>query len=112
MAGVRRDGQLAVTHVEPVERLQGATLVACRLETGRTHQIRIHLAESGHPLVGERVYVRDFSGAMIPAARPMLHAAELGFDHPVDDRPMRFSDPVPKDFEETLKRLRRASSAR
>lgn len=101
----RREGQLAVTHVEPVERLRGATLIRCRLETGRTHQIRIHLAESGHPLVGETVYIRGFRGAPIPAPRLMLHAAELGFEHPTDGRPMLFTEPPPKDFEETLARL-------
>ncbi|HTN90636.1 MAG TPA: RluA family pseudouridine synthase, partial [Sorangium sp.] len=76
------------------------------LETGRTHQIRIHLAERGHPLVGESVYVRDFKGSLIPAPRLMLHAAELGFDHPTDDRPMRFQAPPPPDFDEVLARLR------
>ncbi|WP_437506964.1 RluA family pseudouridine synthase [Sorangium sp. So ce1099] len=113
----RREGQLAVTHVEPIETLRGpqdepgapgVTLVACRLETGRTHQIRIHLAESGHPLVGEAVYVRDYRGAKIPAPRLMLHAAELGFNHPADDRPMRFQAPPPPDFDEVLERLREA----
>ncbi|WP_437967767.1 RluA family pseudouridine synthase [Sorangium sp. So ce260] len=111
----RREGQLAVTHVEPIETLRGSlettgaagvTLVACRLETGRTHQIRIHLAEAGHPLVGEAVYVRDYRGPRIPAPRLMLHAAELGFDHPADDRPMRFQAPPPPDFDEVLERLR------
>ncbi|HVY45139.1 MAG TPA: RluA family pseudouridine synthase [Minicystis sp.] len=103
----RREGQLAVTHVERLERLDGATLVACRLETGRTHQIRIHLAEAGHPIVGETVYTRGFAGPIVPAPRPMLHAAELGFEHPTSGRAMRFEMPPPADFEETLQRLRR-----
>lgn len=103
----QREGQLAITHVERVERLAGATLIGCRLETGRTHQIRIHLSEQGHPIVGETVYVRGFSGPLIPAPRLMLHAAELGFAHPVDERPMLFQEPPPADFEETLARLRR-----
>ncbi len=103
----RREGQLAVTHVERLEALAGATLVACRLETGRTHQIRIHLAEQGHPLVGEAVYVRGFGGTPIPAPRLMLHAAELGFEHPANGRPMRFEAPPPADFRDTLARLRR-----
>jgi len=102
----RREGQLAVTHVTPIERLNGATLVSCQLETGRTHQIRIHLAESGHPLVGEKVYIRNYRDEPISAPRLMLHAAELGFDHPSDERPMRFEDPPPSDFQEVLARLR------
>lgn len=101
-----REGQLAVTHVEPIESLRGATLVACRLETGRTHQIRIHLAEAGHPLLGERVYVRDYGGEPLPAPRVMLHAAELGFVHPVHGGVMKFEAPPPPDFQEVLKRLR------
>jgi 23S rRNA pseudouridine1911/1915/1917 synthase len=105
-------GQLAVTHVEPVERLACATLVRCRLETGRTHQIRIHLAESGHPVVGEAVYVRDFTGDRIEAPRVMLHAAELGFTHPITGREMRFEAPPPADFEQTLAKLRAARSAK
>jgi 23S rRNA pseudouridine1911/1915/1917 synthase len=76
-------GKLAITHVEAVRRLRGATLCRVRLETGKTHQIRIHLAEIGHPLVGEQVYIRDFRGAPIAAARLMLHATRLAFDHPV-----------------------------
>jgi 23S rRNA pseudouridine1911/1915/1917 synthase len=99
-------GQLAVTHVEPVEALSGATLVACELETGRTHQIRVHLSEAGHPVVGERVYIRGFPGDVIPAPRLMLHAAELGFVHPATNAEVRFERPPPADFEETLARLR------
>jgi 23S rRNA pseudouridine1911/1915/1917 synthase len=106
-AGVGGERQLAVTHVEPVERLAGATLIACRLETGRTHQIRIHLAEAGHPLVGEQVYVREFSGPRVAAPRLMLHAAELGFEHPADGRTLRFSAPPPADFAAVLATLRR-----
>ncbi len=104
----KREGQLAVTHVERVQRLAGATLVGCRLETGRTHQIRIHLSEQGHPLLGENVYIRGFAGPLIPAPRLMLHAAELGFAHPVDERPMLFEDPPPPDFAETVARLTRS----
>jgi 23S rRNA pseudouridine1911/1915/1917 synthase len=104
-----REGQLAITHVEPLEELTGATLVACRLETGRTHQIRIHLAEAGHPLLGERVYRRDHDGGFLPAPRIMLHAAELGFAHPVRESPMHFEIEPPADFSEVLARLRGAS---
>ena len=96
----------AVTHVEVLEQLAGATLVACELETGRQHQIRIHLAEAGHPLLGEKVYIRDFRGPLIPASRPMLHATLLGFEHPRDGRPKRFEAPPPSDFLALLARLR------
>jgi 23S rRNA pseudouridine1911/1915/1917 synthase len=76
-------GKRAVTHVEARDALLHATLCAVRLETGKTHQIRIHLAESGHPLVGETVYIRDYTGPIITSGRLMLHAATLGFIHPV-----------------------------
>jgi len=99
-------GQLAVTHVEPLERFVGATLVACRLETGRTHQIRIHLSEAGHPIVGESVYVRKFLGQLIKAPRLMLHAKELGFVHPRTNEPMVFDQEPPSDFAGLLAQLR------
>lgn len=106
LRGSGKGGRSAVTHVEVVERLQRATLVACKLETGRTHQIRIHLAEAGHPIVGERVYIRDYQGEIIPAPRLMLHAAELGFEHPTTKTRVRFEDPPPADFNAVLDRLR------
>ena len=96
----------ATTHVTVVERLAGATLVACELETGRQHQIRIHLAEAGHPLVGETVYIRGWRGPLLPAPRLMLHAGVLGFVHPRSGRPVRFEDPPPADFAGVLERLR------
>ncbi len=104
--------QLAVTHVEVVERFQGmaggapCALVACSLETGRTHQIRIHLSESGHPLLGERVYARDRRGPEVPAPRLMLHAAELGFVHPTMLKDMRWTSEPPPDMQEVLEFLR------
>ena len=101
-------GKRAVTHVRPVERLRGATLCEVRLETGKTHQIRIHLAEAGHPLVGERVYVRDFRGTPIPSPRLLLHAATLGFAHPMTRVPVSFSSPLPADFVEILTTLKRS----
>jgi 23S rRNA pseudouridine1911/1915/1917 synthase len=105
----REEGQLAVTHVEALEALRGATLVACVLETGRTHQIRIHMSESGHPIVGERVYVRGHEEALVPAPRLMLHAARLGFVHPKTGEPVHWERDPPKDFAETLERLRVSS---
>ena len=91
-------GKRAVTHVTPKKRLRGATLCEVRLETGKTHQIRIHMAERGHPLVGERVYIRDYQGEPIAAPRLYLHAATLGFVHPVTGAELRFESPLPADF--------------
>ncbi len=98
-------GRLAVTHVAPIAALRGATHLRCRLETGRTHQIRIHLSEAGHPLAGERVYIRGYDGPRITAPRLMLHAAELGFDHPRTSKALLFQRPPPDDFAEVLARL-------
>jgi 23S rRNA pseudouridine1911/1915/1917 synthase len=100
------DAKRSATHVRPIEALQGATLVECRLETGRQHQIRIHLAELGHPLLGERVYVRDYAGPRIEAPRAMLHARTLGFAHPKTGERMAFEREAPPDFREMLERLR------
>jgi 23S rRNA pseudouridine1911/1915/1917 synthase len=101
-----KDGREAVTHVTRIEPLAGATLVACRLETGRTHQIRIHLSESGNPLVGERVYVRGFRGPVIETPRLMLHAAELGFVHPATEAEVRWEQPTPADMLAVIARLK------
>src|SRR5207244_4334096 len=77
------EGQRAVTHVHLVEELGGYTLVECRLETGRTHQVRIHLGEAGTPICGDHVYDRPLHGRPLPDASGMtriaLHAATLGF---------------------------------
>jgi 23S rRNA pseudouridine1911/1915/1917 synthase len=100
------DAKQSITHVRPLEPLVNATLIECRLETGRQHQIRIHLSERGHPLVGEDVYIRGFKGTRIEAARPMLHATELGFVHPRTGENMRFSEPPPADFAKMQASLR------
>jgi 23S rRNA pseudouridine1911/1915/1917 synthase len=105
-----QSAQLAITHMHLREALADAALVECQLETGRQHQIRIHLSEAGHPLVGERVYIRDFEGPRLPGPRPLLHAAELGFEHPRTGQPMRFESPMPNDFEQMLTRLRTPSA--
>jgi 23S rRNA pseudouridine1911/1915/1917 synthase len=101
----RGDAKRAVTQVTPIEALRGATLVECRLETGRQHQIRIHLAELGNPLVGERVYIRDYEREPIEAARPMLHARLLAFTHPRTSARVSFEREPPADFQEMLARL-------
>jgi 23S rRNA pseudouridine1911/1915/1917 synthase len=103
-------GKPAVTHVRPVEHFGDAfTLAECRLETGRTHQIRIHLSEIGHPLCGERVYAasRNAQGDdTTGAARVMLHAADLGFVHPETGAELSFTSPLPADMQRLLDRLR------
>src|SRR5438128_1178269 len=106
-------GQRAITHVGVVEELGAYTLVECRLETGRTHQVRIHLAESGTPLCGERVYDRPLHGKPLPdqsgARRPALHAASLGLHHPTTGKWMLWNSKLPGDMRNLLKRLRRGS---
>ena len=85
-------------------------LVECRLETGRTHQVRIHLGEAGAPLCGEKVYDRPVNGKPLPdgsgATRPMLHAARLGFVHPDTGEAISWEAPPPDDFADLLERLR------
>jgi 23S rRNA pseudouridine1911/1915/1917 synthase len=96
-----RQGQHAVTRVEVLQRLTSATYCRVRLETGRTHQIRIHLAEAGHPIAGDAVYTRDLVNAgqpLLPAERLMLHAATLGFDHPVTGRRIELDSAPPPEF--------------
>jgi 23S rRNA pseudouridine1911/1915/1917 synthase len=111
-SGTGEDGQRAVTRVHVVEHLGEFTLVECRLETGRTHQVRIHLGEAGTPLCGERVYDRPIHGKPVPdtsgAKRIMLHAAELGFEHPATGKAMRWRAQLPKDMAELIRRLRKA----
>jgi 23S rRNA pseudouridine1911/1915/1917 synthase len=103
-------GKEAVTHVEMIERLSGYTLLGCRLETGRTHQIRIHLAERGHPVCGEKVYDRPPGGPPRPdesgAPRLALHATELGFRHPATGDSVHWEMPLPADLAGWLDRLR------
>jgi 23S rRNA pseudouridine1911/1915/1917 synthase len=103
-------GKHAVTHVRPIEFLNGYTLVECRLETGRTHQIRIHLAEAGHMVCGEKVYNHRLFGEMLEdrsgAQRQALHAAELGFKHPITGEDLMFQMPMPADMQRLLDRLR------
>jgi 23S rRNA pseudouridine1911/1915/1917 synthase len=99
-------GKRAITHVEAREELRHATLCAVRLETGKTHQIRIHMSEAGHPLVGESVYIRDYTGSVLTSGRLMLHAATLGFVHPITGERVSLSSPLPQDFIDVVDRLR------
>jgi 23S rRNA pseudouridine1911/1915/1917 synthase len=104
-------GQHGVTHVRVLEAFGDFTLVECRLETGRTHQVRIHLGESGTPLCGERVYDRPLHGKPLPDAsafkRPALHAAYLGLEHPGTGKPMSWTAGLPAELKELVSRLRK-----
>ena len=101
----------AVTHVGVLETIPGYAQVECRLETGRTHQVRIHLGEAGAPLCGERVYDRPIHGKPMPdrsgAERIALHAATLGLAHPRTGQFLRWQSPLPEDLGELWKELRR-----
>src|SRR5262249_47333696 len=105
------EGKEAITHIEVAEPLPGYTLLRCRLETGRTHQIRIHLAELGHPVCGDKVYRHRPDGTLFEeqsgAPRLMLHAAERGFRHPATGQPVHWMMPPPAEFDEVLARLRK-----
>lgn len=104
-------GKRAVTHVRPLEKLAGATYVECTLETGRTHQIRVHLAESGTPVLGDPLYGKPARDERVRAAgerlgHQALHARVLGFVHPRTGEGMRFEVEPPADFAEALAGLR------
>ncbi len=104
---VHHAGKEAVTHYEVVERFPGVTLVRCKLETGRTHQIRVHMQHIGHPLVGEQVYGASRRGHhKIPFPRQALHAERLGLIHPVTQEYMQWECPLPPDFAALLAALR------
>jgi len=103
-------GKHAVTHYRMMERLRGAAMVECRLETGRTHQVRVHMAHLGHPLIGDPVYGRDRKGfksilETLGFKRQALHAKRLGFIHPVTEEPLAFDSPLPADMQELLSEL-------
>lgn len=100
---IERNSKHAVTHFQVVERFGDYTLLELKLETGRTHQIRVHMKFIGHPLVGDPLYGRSKGIKMDGQA---LHAAVLGFDHPEDGRYLEFSAPIPSDMEEVLQSLR------
>jgi 23S rRNA pseudouridine1911/1915/1917 synthase len=115
-------GRHATTHWRVEESLGPATLVACQLETGRTHQIRVHMASIGHPLLGDSVYGSGFKtkvallgnravSALAALGRQALHASVLGFDHPATGETLRFESAPPKDFARLVKALRATAAA-
>ncbi len=102
-------GKRAVTHATLIDYVGDSSMISCRLDSGRTHQIRIHLLEAGFPLVGDKMYRKPLGGRAIPdtsgAPRTMLHAAEIGFVHPVTGERIELSVNPPRDFLECVRRL-------
>lgn len=104
-------GKRAVTYLESIELLHGSALVRCRLETGRTHQIRVHLTDAGHPVIGDPLYGTSIGDPLLrqvsqSLGRQALHAALLEFDHPTTGEPLRFETAPPEDFAAALDALR------
>jgi 23S rRNA pseudouridine1911/1915/1917 synthase len=110
MAVVTRNGKYALTRYRVLRNFGlGAALLACRLATGRTHQIRVHMAHIGHPLIGDPVYLKrrpaaakflsePARGLALDFPRQALHAETLGFSHPITGLALRFTTPPPEDF--------------
>ena len=109
MAVVREGGKPAVTHYRVLEVFRGFALCEFELETGRTHQIRVHMASRRHPLLGDAVY--GGANSRYPLEGQTLHAMVIGFVHPVTGAYMEFRAPLPDYFEQLLKKLRRESGA-
>ena len=105
MCVTERNSKHAVTHWEVVERFRGYTHIRCRLETGRTHQIRVHMAHIGHPLLGDTVY--GHKKPELGQDSQCLHAFSLCFRHPRDGRPVMVFAPLPQYFEDVLEKLRK-----
>lgn len=107
MCVTEKNSRNAVTHFEVIERLSGYTFIRCRLETGRTHQIRVHMAYIGHPVAGDDVYgpkkvIKSLNGQC-------LHAQKIGFIHPTTGEYLEFTSDVPKSFAEFLHKLQKLS---
>ena len=105
MCVTQRNSKDAVTHWEVVARYRGYTHIRCRLETGRTHQIRVHMAHIGHPILGDTVY--GHKKPELGQDSQCLHAGALCFRHPRDERPVMVFAPLPKYFEEVLEKLQK-----
>lgn len=101
-----KNGKTAVTHYKVLERFNGYTYIQCNLETGRTHQIRVHMSSLGHPLLGDEIYGRK-SNRFVTEGQA-LHAKTLGFIHPATGERMEFNSPLPEYFEHILAALRKS----
>ena len=114
MSTKTRKGKEAVTQFEVIKRFKSATMVKIKIITGRTHQIRVHFADSGHPVLGDKIYGKKtnikFAQRTINFSRQMLHAQSLKFKHPVDGSPLEFTTPIPKDIETAIKELNEEST--
>jgi 23S rRNA pseudouridine1911/1915/1917 synthase len=111
------DGKPAITHYSIAERFPGCTLLRCKLETGRTHQIRVHLASIRHPLVGDNTYIKgaqkcapQLRALLTAFPRQALHAAQLGLEHPETGEWLEWQTPLPEDMSQLLKQIRNASN--
>ncbi|WP_346890235.1 RluA family pseudouridine synthase [Clostridium sp. UBA1056] len=102
---VVKDGKEAITNYKVIERFKSNTLVECRLETGRTHQIRVHMAHLHHPLIGDQVY--GYKKQRFKLQGQALHAKNLGFIHPTTGKYMEFDSQLPEYFQEILDKLRK-----
>jgi len=109
MVSVTRGGKPALTRYRVVERFAGAALVDVEILTGRSHQIRIHFAEAGHPLLGDTAYGGPGAREGVPIPRQMLHASELLLEHPVDSAPLALRAPLPADFQAMVQHLAASS---
>lgn len=105
MTITQKNSKDAVTHFFVLERFDKYTFIRCRLETGRTHQIRVHMSKKGHPIVGDPVY--GVKKEEFKLNGQLLHAHMIGYKHPITGEYMEFSRPVPEYFEEVLEKLRR-----
>ncbi|MHB8511235.1 MAG: RluA family pseudouridine synthase [Actinomycetota bacterium] len=107
--GVVEGGREAITHYEITETMSETSLLSIKLETGRTHQIRVHLSEIGHPVVGDPIYGRSRSlDKRLRLTRPFLHAATLSFAHPITHEQLNFEVPLPSDLQTALELARPA----
>jgi 23S rRNA pseudouridine1911/1915/1917 synthase len=102
-------GRRSITRFQVLERFAGASYVECRLETGRTHQIRVHLSSAGHPILGDRAYGGGGDDAgRLGLERPFLHSWWIGFDHPMTGERIELEDPLPADLAAALDLARSA----